>query len=274
MTKIKNFLNNKHINNLVQKVNSIRNNEHINYILRKIKEILIRVFWAICYNFKKIIIGVFAILTIIINTNINNITQKLSIPLFINGLADFLNNIIKLLTFDKIHVNSINILVYVLEILLWCSLIYVLDKYFKLKDKHQEKLRKIKGFANAENDNPYLEKQKQNKANYKVLEETYNANGIPLSKWKEKQEDLETSLNRVIVDVKEVDGTKNKICISSVSPKYKVPKAIEWKDEFLHPKNSILVLGENMIEKVTIDLNKTPHTLERAEVLEVESLSW
>ncbi len=264
MTKIKNFLNNKHINNLVQKVNSIRNNEHINYILRKIKEILIRVFWAICYNFKKIIIGIFAILTIIINININNITQKLSIPPFINGFADFLSNIIKLLTFNNVQLTNINILVYVLEILLWCGLIYILDKYFRLKNKHLKHLKKMKNFKNAEGEYPYLIKQKRNKVNYKILEETFYTNGIPLKDWKDKKENLEERLNRVILnDFEEIEGSKNKILVQSISPNYKVPKVIEWKDSSLTSQNSTLVLGENMIEKVIIDLNKTPHILTR-----------
>lgn len=264
MTKIKNFLNNKHINNIVQKVNSIRNNEHINYILRKIKEIMIRLFFIIRYNWKKIITCVFILLTISVNVNINNITKKLSIPLFINGFADFLNNIIKLLTFDKIHANSINILVYVIEIFLWCVLIYILDKFFRLKNKHQKDFKKMKDFKNGEGEYPYVIKQKRDKTNYKILEEIFYTNGIPQKKWKEKKEEIEERLGRVITnDFDKVEGYVNRILVKSISPKYKVPKVIEWKDEFLHPQNSTLVLGENMIEKVIIDLNKTPHILTR-----------
>ena len=264
MTKIKNFLNNKHINNIVQKVNSIRNNEHINYILRKIKEIMIRLFFIIRYNWKKIITCVFILLTISVNVNINNITKKLSIPLFINGFADFLNNIIKLLTFNNVQLTNINILVYVLEILLWCGLIYILDKYFRLKNKHLKHFKKMKNFKNAEGEYPYLIKQKRNKVNYKILEETFYTNGIPLKDWKDKKENLEERLNRVILnDFEEIEGSKNKILVQSISPNYKVPKVIEWKDSSLTSQNSTLVLGENMIEKVIIDLNKTPHILTR-----------
>lgn len=262
MKKIKEIINNEHINHIIEKINAIRNNEDINYKLRKIKEIIIKMFFLIRYNWKKIIICIATLLTISINVNIDNITNKLSIPPFINGFADFLNDIFKLITFNKIQINSINILVYILEILLWCGLIYILDKYFSLKNKHQKKLRKIRGFSNANNEYPYLIKQNRNKENYKVLEETYSANSIPLKEWKEKQENIETTLNRVIVDIKETDGTKDKICVSSISPKFKVPKVIEWKDSFLSPQNSVLVLGENMLEKIIVDLNKTPHILD------------
>lgn len=258
---INNIKNNEKINYILEKIKKIIHNENMNCKLRKIKSIILKMFFSICYNWKKIIIGVFALLTIAINTNIENIIKKLTIPLFIQGFADFLNDIFKLLTFNKIQINSINILVYVLEIILWCGLIYILDKYFRLKDKHQKELRKIKGFANAENKYAHLTKQKRNKENYKILEETYDANGVPLDVWKEKQPDIETATNRVIVDIKEVDGTKNKICVSSISPKYKVEKIIEWEDSFLSPKNSVLVLGENILGKITVDLNKTPHIL-------------
>lgn len=258
---INNIKNNKKINYILEEIKKIIHNENMNCKLRKIKSIILKTFFLIRYNWKKIVIGVFTFLTIAINTNIENIIKKLTIPQFIQDFADFLNDIFKLLTLNKIQVNSINILVYVLEIVLWCGIIYILDKYFRLKDKHQKELRKIKGFANAENKYTHLTKQKRNKQNFKILEETYYANGVPLDVWKEKRADIETATNRVIVDIKEVDGTKNKICVSSISPKYKVPKVIEWKDNFLSPKNSVLVLGENILEKVTVDLNKTPHIL-------------
>lgn len=258
---INNIKNNKKINYILEEIKKIIHNENMNCKLRKIKSIILKTFFLIRYNWKKIVIGVFTFLTIAINTNIENIIKKLTIPQFIQDFADFLNDILKLLTLNKIQINSINILVYVLEIVLWCGIIYILDKYFKLKDKHQKELRKIKGFANAENKYTHLTKQKRNKQNFKILEETYYANGVPLDVWKEKRADIETATNRVIVDIKEVDGTKNKICVSSISPKYKVPKVIEWKDDFISSKNSVLVLGENILEKVTVDLNKTPHIL-------------
>lgn len=258
---INNIKNNKKINYILEEIKKIIHNENMNCKLRKIKSIILKTFFLIRYNWKKIVIGVFTFLTIAINTNIENIIKKLTIPQFIQDFADFLNDIFKLLTLNKIQVNSINILVYVLEIVLWCGIIYILDKYFRLKDKHQKELRKIKGFANAENKYTHLTKQKRNKQNFKILEETYYANGVPLDVWNEKRADIETATNRVIVDIKEVDGTKNKICVSSISPKYKVPKVIEWKDDFISSKNSVLVLGENILEKVTVDLNKTPHIL-------------
>lgn len=258
---INNIKNNEKINYILEKIKKIIHNENINYKLRKIKSIILKMFFLIRYNWKKVIIGVFAILTIGVNANIDNITNKLSIPQCVNDFADFWNNIFKFITFNKIKTKSINILFYLSEIVLWCGIIYILDKYFKLKDKHQKELRKIKGFANAENEYSHLTKQKRNKENYKILEETYDANGVPLDVWKEKRADIETATNRVIVDIKEVDGTKNKICVSSISPKYKVEKIIEWEDSFLSSQNSVLVLGENILGKIIVDLNKTPHIL-------------
>lgn len=247
----------------MKKIKKIIKNEDINYKLRKMKEIIARIFFTISYNWKKAIICLFTILTITINVNIDNIIKKSAIPLFITGFADFLNNIFKLLTFNKIQIDSINILVYVLEIIVWCGLIYILDKYFRLKNKHQKDFKKMRDFTNAQGEYPYVISQKRNKSNYKILEEIFYTNGIPPKEWKEKMENLQERFNRVILsdNIKEIEGSKNKILIPSISPKYKVPKVIEWKDSFLNPQNSVLVLGENMLGKVLTDLNKTPHIL-------------
>lgn len=262
MKKIKEIINNEHINHIIEKINAIRNNEDINYKLRKIKEIIIKMFFLIRYNWKKIIICIATLLTISINVNIDNITNKLSIPPFINGFADFLNDIFKLITFNKIQINSINILVYILEILLWCGLIYILDKYFSLKNKHQKEFKLMRDFKNEEREYPYLTARKRNKTNYKILEEIFYTNGIPPKDWKAKKADIEERFNKVILnDFEEIEGRKDEILVQSISPKYKLPPVIEWKDSFLSPKNSVLILGENMIGKIIIDLNKTPQIL-------------
>lgn len=259
---INNIKNNEKINYILEKIKKIIHNENMNCKLRKIKSIILRTFFLIRYNWKKIIISIFALLTITINTNIENIIKKLTIPLFVQGFADFLNGIFKLLTLNKIQVNSINILVYVLEIILWCGIIYIFDRFFKLKNKHQKEFKKMRDFTNAQEEYPYVISQNINKDNYKILEEIFCTNGVPRKKWKEKKEDIEERFGRVIInDFEEIDGSVNKILVQSISPKYKVPKVIEWKDSFLNPKNSVLVLGENLLGKIIVDLNKTPHIL-------------
>lgn len=264
MKKIKKFLiNNKHINNILEKIKAIRNNEKVNYKLRKIKEIIIRIFFLIFYNWKKVIIGVFAFLTLAVNTNIENIIKKLTIPPFLQGFIDYINSIFNFITFNKFEINSIYIFIYVLEIIVWCGIIYILDKYFRLKNKHQKDFKKMRDFTNAQGEYPYVKSQRRNKSNYKILEEIFYTNGIPPKEWKEKRENLEERFNRVILSdgIKEIEGSKNKVLIPSISPKYKVPKVIEWKDSFLSNKNSVLVLGENLLGKITVDISKTPHIL-------------
>ena len=259
---INNIKNNEKINYTLEEIKKIIHNENINCKLRKIKSIILKTLFLIRYNWRKIVIGVFAFLTIVINTNIENIIKKLTIPLFIQGFAEFLNNIFKLLTLNKIQVNNINILIYVLEILLWCGIIYIFDRFFKLKNKHQKEFKKMRDFTNAQEEYPYVISQNINKDNYKILEEIFYTNGVPRKKWKEKKENIEERFDRVIInDFEEIDGSVNKILVQSISPKYKVPKVIEWEDSFLNPKNSVLVLGENILGKITVDLNKTPHIL-------------
>lgn len=262
MKKIKEMINNEYINRVLEKINTIRNDEKINYKLIKIKEKIIRMLFLFYYNWKKIIIGIFAFLTLAVNTNIENIIKKLTIPPFLQGFIDYINSIFNFITFNKFEINSIYIFIYVLEIIVWCGIIYILDKYFRLKNKHQKEFKKMRGFKNEQGEYPYVISQKRNKSNYKILDEIFYTNGIPPKEWKEKKENLEERFNKVILnDFEEIDGNKSKILVQTILPKYKVPKVIEWKDNFISPKNSVLVLGENLLGKITVDINKTPHIL-------------
>ncbi len=237
-------------------MNRIKENkdiENMRYIIRKTCNIGAKIWFKLYYNWRKIVIIAFLLAVMFIN-------NKIYIPVFINNFFDFLSKCIKTITFNKIYIPNMCWL-YTIETILLGGLIYLLTDYFGLKNKHQKELRKIKGFRNAKGKQSYLTKRKRNKTNWKVLEETYNANGIPLKEWKEKQEDIETATNRVILDIKEIEGSKNKILISSISPKYKVAKIINWQDYFISNENFELVLGETLLEKIIINLNKTPHIL-------------
>lgn len=237
----------------MNKIKENKNIENIKYIIRKTCNIGAKLWFKLYYNWRKIVVIGFLLAVLYINNNIQ-------IPVFINEFFNFLSKCIKTITFNKVEIPNICWL-YILEIILLVGLIYLLVDYFGLKNKHQKELGKIKRFRNAKGKQPYLTKRKRSKTNYKVLEETYNANGIPLKEWKEKQEDIETATNRVILNIKEIEGSKNKVFISSISPKYKVAETINWQDDFISNGNFELVLGENLLEKIMINLNKTPHIL-------------
>ncbi len=84
---------------------------------------------------------------------------------------------------------------------------------------------------------------------------------IPLSEWKGKWERLEILLDCNIFEIKNAKTTKKVVKLDTVPASKIIPEIILWKDEFLSKKNFELVIGENMLERITFNLNNTPHVL-------------
>lgn len=84
---------------------------------------------------------------------------------------------------------------------------------------------------------------------------------IPLSKYKENQEGIETALN-MYVSIKQ-GKDKQHIVITGVSAKKGVPTMIEWNNTYLKNKDFVFNLGICLSDKENILLNidHTPHIL-------------
>ena len=84
--------------------------------------------------------------------------------------------------------------------------------------------------------------------------------GIPLIKWENCQEALETLLDVTIIKMTYHQG-KSRIRVYAIPADIELPQLLLWNDSFLSPKSFVLTLGESLLGPVTVDLAKIPHIL-------------
>jgi S-DNA-T family DNA segregation ATPase FtsK/SpoIIIE len=83
---------------------------------------------------------------------------------------------------------------------------------------------------------------------------------IPLAIWLKNKDLLETAFDRNILNLKQ-GKSKNLIIMTTVPTECVIPEYISWKDEYLSPKEGVICIGVGALSKITIDLNKEPHSL-------------
>lgn len=91
-----------------------------------------------------------------------------------------------------------------------------------------------------------------------VLE--FDMNGIPLPKWQDEQERIETALDVYVTKIK-LGENKRRILLHTVAGDAGLPEVIHWKDEYLSRNDFELVLGYSFGETLKINLAKVPHLL-------------
>lgn len=91
-----------------------------------------------------------------------------------------------------------------------------------------------------------------------VLE--FDMNGIPLPKWQDEQERIETALDVYVTKMK-LGENKRRILLHTVAGDAGLPEVIHWKDEYLSRNDFELVLGYSFGESLKINLAKVPHLL-------------
>ena len=107
-------------------------------------------------------------------------------------------------------------------------------------------------------DTPPLLIDRYKEAKAEVLE--FYSPAIPLSDFEKKRIDIETAINTNIVDIKAGIDFQH-IQLKTVPAKNKLPDKIEWDSSLLPEKSSTIILGESLLDKVTIDFNVCPHVL-------------
>lgn len=93
----------------------------------------------------------------------------------------------------------------------------------------------------------------------KVTTYTFQSN-IPVSEWKKAKDRLETGLD---CSIRRIDQGKNKKLVElvTVSSDFKIPENIPWRDELVSAKDGVITIGESDLDRLSFDLNKTPHVL-------------
>lgn len=115
----------------------------------------------------------------------------------------------------------------------------------------------IVGLTNHAGQSPFLLRRYKERG-VTVME--FDPNGIPLSDWEDKQEDIETVLNMHIVIIG-YGKKRNKILLHTISGNENLPEIVYWKDEYLSGEDFTLILGESRTGQVKINLAKIPHIL-------------
>lgn len=112
------------------------------------------------------------------------------------------------------------------------------------------------GFIGRDKKYPFLIKETTEN---KVTTYTFKSN-IPISEWKKAKDRLETGLD---CSIRRIDQGKNKKLVElvTVSSDFKIPENIPWKDDYITSKDGEIVIGESDLDRLSFNLNKTPHVL-------------
>ena len=85
----------------------------------------------------------------------------------------------------------------------------------------------------------------------------FYSKGIPLDKWKDKVNELQSALNITVVRI-ELGADQRHILVTGVKGSAKVPEYIEWNDNLVIKDDSRIRLGKSLLGDVIIDLNSIP----------------
>ena len=127
------------------------------------------------------------------------------------------------------------------------------------KLRHIEREFEKIGFKNSAGEMPRLISALKIHDN-QLIRLTFDANGIPISDWKEQKESLELAFNSAIVSIKTGTGF-NRIQVLLRNGANYLPDRIDWQDDRLNNEEFKLLAGESLLGEVIVDLNKTPHGL-------------
>ncbi len=116
------------------------------------------------------------------------------------------------------------------------------------------------GPVNQAGEPPILLSKRKSEDNPRVTVMEFAANAIPLSTFLDKIGDIEAALDVHVMKITE-GSSKRRILLYVVPAKYHLPKILYWRNEYLRMKNFVLVLGENLLEQVTVNLAVIPHIL-------------
>lgn len=117
------------------------------------------------------------------------------------------------------------------------------------------------GIVNHTGEAPMLCRKYRDTKNSRVTVLEFLSNGVPLKLWHDRQDALETSLNRSIAKITE-GRDKQHVLVYTVSAGCVLPERLVWRDEYTDTSRGFkLLLGESLLGPVLVDLAKIPHVL-------------
>ena len=116
------------------------------------------------------------------------------------------------------------------------------------------------GMLNAAGEAPVLVQRQKSLDKPRVELWTYETFGVPFSSWLDYAERLESALDIAVLSAE--PGRNGRTVLLRVIPHPGPwPKMLLWDNSLISPKESVLILGENRSEQVTLDLAVIPHLL-------------
>ena len=83
---------------------------------------------------------------------------------------------------------------------------------------------------------------------------------IPLNKWRQAREELENAFNCSIRKI-ELTANKKTVKLVTVPSEFQIPELIRWDDEYISGEDGVFVVGESDLDRISFDVNRTPHVL-------------
>jgi len=138
------------------------------------------------------------------------------------------------------------------------GLVMMFGMPFGSKSVH-ENLERI-GFVNSAGETPLLVASRRDKDNPHVTVMEFAANGIPLTEWDSKRAKIEAALDVYAVKITEGEN-KRRILLYTVPAGNGLPQVLYWEGRYLSADSFVLVLGESLTGRVTVNLAQIPHIL-------------
>lgn len=116
------------------------------------------------------------------------------------------------------------------------------------------------GFTNHKQQPPLLLAKYKHRLNPKLTIWEFDQNEIPLSVWEDKKENLKGALLDTILNAQQSRNGK-RIILRTVSPRTTLPPVLHWQESYLSTDSFVLLLGESLTGRETVNLAKVPHIL-------------
>ena len=171
------------------------------------------------------------------------------VSIFTLGDNDFLGNMKRIGFENLFRVGSIAGFI---------GLIMLFGVPFGSRDIHNN-LQRI-GFVNSVGETPLLISEHLDKDNPHVRVLEFESNGIPLTEWEHKRDKIEAALD--VYAARMIEGkNKRRILLYTVPAGRGLPQALYWNESYLMADSFVIVMGESLTGKVTVNLAKVPHIL-------------
>lgn len=116
------------------------------------------------------------------------------------------------------------------------------------------------GFKNHSHEPPLLLAKYKHPKNPNLTVWEFDENSTPLSVWQDKKENIRGALIDEITHIKQSKNGR-RIIVQTVFPRSTLPSILHWKDSYLSNESFVLILGQSLTERETVNLAKIPHIL-------------